>query len=114
MPRVVSHAEVDAVAPGTTLTVEPDAIVTPLAIEHAQARRVTISRDGSAVGAPNAAIVQQVTQAVVRRLGDARPEVMDAVVREVLDALGSTPIDVEEVAPGIDFCQMCLEQERAR
>jgi ACT domain-containing protein len=114
MPRVVSHAEVDSIAPGTTLTVEPDAIVTPLALEHAQVRGVTIQREGG--NGPSAALVQQVTRAVVARLGDARPEVQDAVVREVLDALGTTSgsVDAEEVAPGIDFCQMCIEQERAR
>jgi ACT domain-containing protein len=113
MPRVVSHAEVDAVAPGATLTVEPDAIVTPLAIEHAQARNISIVRDQGS--GPSPQMVQQVTRAVVARLGDARPEVIEAVTREVLDALGpSLPADGEEVAPGIDFCQMCLEQERAR
>jgi ACT domain-containing protein len=112
MPRVVSHAEVDSVAPGAMLTVEPDAIVTPLAIEHAQSRGVTIARAGG--NGPSAQLVQQVTRAVVSRLGDARPEVLDAVTREVLEALASSPVDTEEVAPGIDFCQMCLEQERAR
>jgi ACT domain-containing protein len=54
---------------------------------------------------------------VVARLGDARPEVIEAVVQEVVGALAQSevsPQSLEEVAPGIDFCQMCLEQERAR
>jgi ACT domain-containing protein len=95
MARVISHAEVEAVADGATITVEPDAIVTPLALEHAQARGVTIARQPG-----GDAIIRQVT-------------------REVLEALGSSEgatsdEGLEEVAPGIDFCAMCLEQERAR
>ena len=54
---------------------------------------------------------------MVAKLGDARPEVIEAVVQEVVGALAqgeAAPQSFEEVAPGIDFCQMCLEQERAR
>jgi len=120
MPRVVSHSEVEAAGAGGTLTVEPDALVTPLALESARALGVTVVRGaaGASVTHASPSVIRQVTQQVVQRLGDASPEVMEAVVAEVIGALASSgggpnPAEVE-VAPGIDFCQMCIEQERAR
>lgn len=116
MPRVVSHSDVESIAPGGSLSVEPDALVTPLALERARERRVTITR--SDPGAPpSASLVRQVTRQVVSRLGDASPEVLEAVIAEVVQGLGGAPQAGEplvEVGPGIDFCAMCLEQERAR
>jgi ACT domain-containing protein len=49
-------------------------------------------------------------------MGDAQPEVLEAVVAEVMHAIGSgeASADLVEVGPGIDYCQMCLEKERAR
>src|SRR5262249_26296157 len=40
----------------------------------------------------------------------------EAVVAEVLQAAGTQELDgaLVEVGPNIDYCQMCLEQERAR
>jgi ACT domain-containing protein len=119
MPRVVSHSEVEAVGRGGTLTVEPDALVTPLALESARALEVTLVRGaaGASVTHASPTVIRQVAQQVVARLGDASPEVVEAVVAEVVGALGGAigpnPGEVE-VAPGIDFCQMCIEQERAR
>jgi ACT domain-containing protein len=119
MPRVVSHSEVEAIAPGGTLAVEPDALITPLALEHARDRNITIVRGvpGATVTSASPTVIRQVTQQVVSRLGDASPDVLEAVITEVVSALGTTsgphPGEIE-VAPGIDFCQMCLEQERAR
>jgi ACT domain-containing protein len=114
MPRVVSHTEIAAVPNGGTLTIDPDTIVTPLAAEEARARGVVIARQNAAGLAP--ALVRQVTRTVVDRMGDARPEVLEAVVAEVMQAIGSGEAsgDLVEVGPGIDYCQACIEQDRAR
>jgi ACT domain-containing protein len=114
MPRVVSHTEIAAVPDGGTLTIDPDTIVTPLAAEEARARGVVIARQNTAGLAP--ALVRQVTRSVVDRMGDARPEVLEAVVAEVMQAIGSgeAAADLVEVGPGIDYCQACIEQDRAR
>jgi ACT domain-containing protein len=114
MPRVVSHTEIAAVPDGGTLTIDPDTIVTPLAAEEARARGVVIARQNTAGLAP--ALVRQVTRSVVDRMGDARPEVLEAVVAEVMQAIGSGEAagDLVEVGPGIDYCQACIEQDRAR
>ena len=82
MPRVVSHTEVASVADGGTLTVDADTIVTPLAAEEARARGVTIARQNGAGVAPT--LVRQVARQVVARMGDAQPEVLEAVVAEVM------------------------------
>jgi len=112
VPRVISHAEIEGVAQGETLTVEPDAIVTPLALEAAERRGVRITR-GEGGASPD--LVRQVTERVVARLGDASPRVLEAVISEVVGALDGGGADGRvEMAPGIDFCAMCVEQERAR
>lgn len=113
MPRVISHSDVEAVAEGATLTVDADALVTPLALERARSRKVQILR-GEA-GVPSPTLVGEVTRRVVSRLGDASPQVVEAVIGEVVQALAANPdAQAEHVAPGIDFCAMCIEQERAR
>ena len=114
MPRVVSHTELAAVADGGTLTIDADTIVTPLAAEHARVRGITIARNDAAGAAPS--LVRQVARQVVARMGDAQPEVLEAVVAEVMSALGSGEAapSLVEVGPGIDYCQACLDQERAR
>src|SRR5689334_2534030 len=105
MPRVVSHSEVEAIAPGGTLSVDPEALITPLALEQARAKGVTIVRGapGATVTGASPAVIRQVTQAVVDRLGDAGPDVLEAVITEVVQALGvGGPNAGEvEVAPGI-------------
>jgi ACT domain-containing protein len=113
MPRVVSHTEVASVADGGTLTIDADTIVTPLAAEEARARGVTIARQNGAGVAPT--LVRQVARQVVARMGDAQPEVLEAVVAEVMTAIGSgeASSSLIEVGPGIDYCQACLDQERA-
>jgi ACT domain-containing protein len=114
MPRVISHSDIEAAGPGGTLYIDPDTLVTPLAQEKAQALGVTLQLQP---GAQSPSLIRQVARQVVARLGDARPEVIEAVVHEVVGALAHTETSghgTEEVAPGIDFCQMCLEQERAR
>jgi len=114
MPRVVSHSEIAAVPDGGTLTVDADTIVTPLAVQEARARNVVIARANSDGVAPT--LVRQVARQVVARMGDAAPEVLEAVVAEVMDAIGSGEASpsLVEVGPGIDYCQACLDQERAR
>lgn len=114
MPRVVSHTEVAAVADGGTITVDADTIVTPLAAEEARARGITIARSNAAGVAPT--LVRQVARQVVARMGDAQPEVLEAVVAEVMSAIGTgeASSSLVEVGPGIDYCQACLDQERAR
>jgi ACT domain-containing protein len=114
MPRVVSHTEVAAVGDGGTITIDADTIVTPLAADQARARGITIARMSAAGVAPT--LVRQVTRQVVARMGDAQPEVLEAVVAEVMSAIGSgeAASSLVEVGPGIDYCQACLDQERAR
>jgi ACT domain-containing protein len=114
MPRVLSHTEVAAVADGATLTVDADTIVTPLAAEEARGRGITIARQNGAGVAPT--LVRQVARQVVARMGDAQPEVLEAVVAEVMSAIGTgeAASSLVEVGPGIDYCQACLEQERSR
>ncbi len=120
MPRVVSHSDVEAVGRGGTLTVEDDAVVTPFALEQARALQVTIARGAAGGVSASPSIVRQVTRQVVARLPDAAPEVLEAVVAEVLAATAGDSIaatqknDLIEVGPGIDYCAMCLEEERAR
>jgi predicted amino acid-binding ACT domain protein len=114
MPRVVSHTEIAAVPDGGTLTVDADTIVTPLAAEEARARRIVIARSNDAGVAPT--LVRQVARQVVARMGDAKPEVLEAVVAEVMRAIGTGEAapSLVEVGPGLDYCQACLDQERAR
>jgi ACT domain-containing protein len=117
MPRVVSHAEVDTVPDGGVLTVEPDAVVTPLARERAEQRGVQIAL-GEATPAPG--LVRQIARQVVARLPGAGPEVIEAVVAEILDGVGGGDRRGERFlvggpeAPSIDVCAACLESERAR
>jgi ACT domain-containing protein len=114
MPRVVSHTEIASVADGGTITVDTDTIVTPLAAEEARARGIVIARNNAAGLAPT--LVRQVARQVVSRMGDAQPEVLEAVVAEVMSAIGNgeASSSLVEVGPGIDYCQACLDQERAR
>ena len=114
MPRVVSHTEIASVADGGTLTIDSDTIVTPLAAEEARARGIVIARNNAAGVAPT--LVRQVARQVVSRMGDAKPEVLEAVVAEVMSAIGSgeASSSLIEVGPGIDYCQACLDQDRAR
>src|SRR5690349_15092687 len=114
MPRVISHADIEAAGQGGTVYVEPDALVTPLAAEKARALGVKLEPQPSA---QSPSVVRMVARQVVARLGDARPEVVEAVVQEVVGALSQVDAPLgglEEVAPGIDYCQMCIEQERSR
>src|SRR5579864_3008298 len=91
MPRVVSHSDVERVAPGGTLAVEADAVVTPFAEEQARARGVVIARGG--LVPPAAATVRQVARQVAARLPDASPEVLEAVVAEVVRAAEGAQLD---------------------
>jgi ACT domain-containing protein len=74
-------------------------------------------------------LVRRVVREVTARLGDAGPAVIEAVVSEVLSSLpppspGPAPITtprgatllpvVGKPAPAIDYCALCVEQERAR
>jgi ACT domain-containing protein len=117
MPRVISHAEVDAIPDGGVLRVDSDALVTPLAREHAERRGVHIELGAAA---PHSSVVRQVARQVVARLPQASPEVIETVVGEILatmDAEGRPgerfPIGGPE-APNVDVCAACLEADRAR
>jgi ACT domain-containing protein len=118
MPRVVSHAEVEAVPQGGTLRIGPDSIVTPLARERAAQRGVSIEA-GDDAPAPH--LVRQVTRQVVARLPDAAPEIIEAVIAEILGNLGDAPetrgarfsVGAPEM-PSVDVCASCLEADRAR
>jgi ACT domain-containing protein len=66
-------------------------------------------------------LVRQVTRQVVARLPEATPEVIEAVVAEILETLdGGGASNGRRVAIGgpeelsIDVCAACLESERAR
>jgi ACT domain-containing protein len=110
--RVISHSDIESIPPGGTLVVEPDTQVTPLAFEQAQARGVSILRGTGAN--PPAALVRQVTRQVIGRLGDASPATVEAVVSEIMQTLGGQSSDLVEVSPNIDYCAMCLEQDRRK
>jgi ACT domain-containing protein len=114
MPRVVSQVEISAISDGKTLTIERDAIVTPLAAADARARGITIARAASDGSSP--ALIRQVTRQVVARMGDSSPEIVEAVVGEVVRAIanGEAQAELVEITPGVDFCAACLEQDRAR
>jgi ACT domain-containing protein len=79
------------------------------------------------------AVVRAVSRAVVGRLGDAGPQVIEAVVQEVLAALdggapapkrassptvttprGAVMLPLANGKPTVDYCAACVEQEKAR
>jgi ACT domain-containing protein len=110
--KVISQAEVLARGRGGVLELDDDAMLTPLAEDEARRLGVEVRRSGPR-GLPSQAVIRQVTQQVVSRLGDARPEVLEAVIAETLAALdGGLP--TERLGAGIDVCQLCLDQERSR
>src|SRR5689334_9387877 len=70
-------------------------------------------------------LVRRVVREVTARLGDAGPQVIEAVVGEVLSSIaapapvttprGSTLLPMAgKPAPSIDYCAQCIEQERSR
>jgi ACT domain-containing protein len=118
MPRVVSHAEVEAVPQGGTLRIAPDSIVTPLARERAAQRGVSIEAGDDT---PPPQLVRQVTRQVVQRLPDAAPDVIEAVIAEILGNLSAAPEAGGERfslggpdMPSLEACASCLEADRAR
>jgi ACT domain-containing protein len=120
--QVISHSEVASLSAGETLLVDADALVTPLALEEARRRGVTIAR--SPAGAVQPGTVRQVTRQVVAQLArtgaEASPELVEAIVGEVLSGVTGAAVPalaggpLVEVGPGIDYCAACLEQERER
>lgn len=117
MSRVVSHTEVEAIPEGGELRIEPGAIVTPLARERAAKRGVRIA---VAESHDHEAVARQVTRQVIARLPHEAPQVIEAVVAEILAGLESEARVGERFAiggieaPNIDVCAACLESERAR
>src|SRR5688572_4801410 len=123
MRRVVSHAEIDRVPEGGVLRIDADALVTPLARERAELRRVTIET-GDEIGA-TPALIRQITRQVVARLPGESAATIEAVVAEILGAVGSAggaagtgggqrfSLGGDEAA-SVDVCAACLESERAR
>ena len=83
MPRVVSHVEVEAVPEGGVLHLDGETLVTPLARERASARRVRFE-EGEAHS-----VVRDITRRVVSRMGGESPEAIEAVVAEILGAMGT-------------------------
>ncbi len=120
--KLVSHSDVEAAGPGGTLHLDPDAVLTPLAESEARRLGVSLHRRGTTEVPPS--LVRQVTRQVVSRLGDASPEVLEAVIGEVIGALSQNQPAAtvekggqgigESMGAGIDFCQLCIESERAR
>lgn len=118
MRRVVSHAEIDRIPEGGVLRVEADAIVTPLARERAQSRRVAIETGEAGAATPE--LIRQVTRQVVARLPGAPPATIETVVAEILGAVASDSGGGQRIqlggtdAASIEVCAGCLESERAR
>jgi ACT domain-containing protein len=108
--KLISHMDVRG-AQGGLLEVPDDAVLTPLAAEEAERLGVQIQRGP---GGPSSAVVRQVARQVVAKLGDASPEVMEAVITEVVSTLSNAPAYGEHMAPGLDYCQRCIETERGR
>lgn len=118
MPRVVSHTEVEAIPEGGVLRVAQNAIVTPLARERAERRRVSIVPDDAS---DEGALARQVARQVIARLPNESAEVIEAVVAEILAGVephggaGSRHFAIGGPdSPNIDVCVACLETERAR
>ncbi|MEO6950647.1 MAG: ACT domain-containing protein [Polyangia bacterium] len=81
MPRVVSHVEVEAVPEGGVLHVDEETLVTPLAREKASERGVRfVEGDGHER-------VREITRRVVSRMAGESPEVIEAVVTEIIGAM---------------------------
>lgn len=128
MARIITHAELVAIPDGGTIPLEEGAELTPLARERAAARGLRIERRPSAVathGGDTAALAAAVVEQVVSRLGASSADAMEAVTREVLDALGAgtapgtTPGTTlgdgpAGLPPSADYCSSYLSSERRR
>jgi ACT domain-containing protein len=117
MSRLITHADVAALADGGELILEPGAQLTPLASERAAARGIRLVQGDAAAAPPDAEnIAREVTRQVVARLGVMDRDLVEKVVQEVLSATAAPPPAFAEatVPSSADYCAVYLEQERAR
>lgn len=119
MPRIITHAEIARVPDGGTFYVEAGAELTPLARERAAARRIEL-RQGSAP-APSATELEEAARQVLSRIGPVPPEMLEAVVAEVVGALTqssasgiSASIEQAGMPPTVDYCADVLAAARRR
>lgn len=123
--RVVTHAEVAALADGGVLQLEDGAELTPLAAERAQARRITVTRGGPATAPSGAqlAAIEQATQQVLARLQDRlggglgavppelESELATRIAQEVTQSLAE-PSREPGLPPAADYCAAYLHDEK--
>lgn len=128
MARIITHAELVAIPDGGVIPLEEGAELTPLARERAAARGLRIERRPAAVathGGDTEALAAAVVEQVVSRLGASSPDAMEAVTREVLDALGAGTTPGATIGnpqndgpaglpPSADYCSSYLSSERRR
>lgn len=124
MARIITHAELSAIPDGGTIPLEEGAELTPLARERAAARGLRIERRPAAIathGGDTEALAAAVVEQVVSRIGASSPDAMEAVTREVLDALGAgttagTTLGTGPAGlpPSADYCSSYLSSERRR
>lgn len=124
MARIITHAELSTIPDGGTVPLEEGAELTPLARERAAARGLRIERRSAGVathGGDTEALAAAVVEQVVSRIGASSAEAMEAVTREVLDALGAgtTPgttlgAGPAGLPPSADYCSSYLSSERRR
>jgi ACT domain-containing protein len=115
VPRVISHADVENAS--GTIVVDADTIVTPLAAQFAQRRGIEIvighGDDNSDRG-----LVRRVAGRVIDEVGTMDERVLETIVAEVLAAYRPEAARADSsrtrVGPNIDYCAMCLEQDRAQ
>lgn len=124
--RVVTHAEVAALADGGILQLEEGAELTPLAAERAQARQITIRRGAARTAADEAqrAAIDQATQQTLAKLQDrlggglaALPpelesELKNRIAQEVLQSVADSRSAEVGLPPAADYCAAYLHDEK--
>ncbi len=124
--RVVTHAEVAALADGGILQLEEGAELTPLAAERAQARQITIRRGAARTANDEAqrAAIDQATQQILAKLQDrlggglaALPpelesELKNRIAQEVLQSVADSRSAEVGLPPAADYCAAYLHDEK--
>lgn len=124
--RVVTHAEVAALADGGILQLEEGAELTPLAAERAQARQITIRRGAARTAADEAqrAAIDQATQQILAKLQDRlggglatlppelESELRNRIAQEVLQSVADSRSAEVGLPPAADYCAAYLHDEK--
>jgi ACT domain-containing protein len=116
MSRIITHAEIVRIPDGGVFHLEQGAELTPLAIERAAARGITIHR--GAPPPPDPSELAEAARLVLSRLPDGQksPEAVERVIAEVVAAYGQggAPAEGPGLPPSADYCTAYLSAERRR